>query len=78
MHELGLKKTAHSPGIAVNPITLQYHNTIGGYTQHEADNEDLVRKLARSNNLVNRSCSGYNLVNGYECVKVEQMVPKGL
>ena len=34
LYEMGLKKTAHSPGLPFNPITLQYHNTTGGINQY--------------------------------------------
>ena len=38
----------------------------------------MLNQLARSRNLANRSNSGFNLINGYESVKVEDLVPKGL
>ena len=56
----------NNPGMAFNPVTLQYDNSIQGEILKNRDDESKCRALLRSI-FIDKHCNqGYNLINGEE------------
>ena len=71
LHEIGIKKTAHTHSIPVNPINLAYENNERGRLQANIDEENKINKLVRSHHLQTCGNSGYNIINGKPSLQVD-------
>lgn len=76
LHAIGAKKTAHTPGIPVNPISLQYECTPKGDHQVFNDEKRRLNQLVRAHNLQTQGTSGYNPINGRASMHVENQIPQ--
>ena len=61
-------------GMAVNPINHQYLSSYGGKKLAEHESEKELTKLARVHNLQVKSTCGYNVINGRNNFRVEELV----
>ena len=75
LHGLGAKKTAHTPGIPVNPISLEYHDNPRGDRQAYFDQKQQINRMVRAHNLQTHGTSGYNLINGKASLHVQNLLP---
>ena len=60
---VGRKK---NPGMAFNPLTLQYDNSVQGEILKRRDDESKFRALMRATNIDKHANAGYNIINGQE------------
>ena len=56
----------NNPGMAFNPLTLQYDNSVQGEILKRRDNESKFRALMRATNIDKHANAGYNIINGQE------------
>lgn len=75
LHAIGAKKTAHTAGIPVNPISLEYDQNPRGDRHAYSEQQRQVNRLVRAHNLQTQGTSGYNLINGRASLHVESFVP---
>ena len=64
--EKNLVGKKNNPGMAFNPITLQYDNSVQGEILKKRDDESKFRALMRATNIDKHANAGYNILNGDE------------
>ena len=64
--EKNLVGRKNNPGMAFNPITLQYDNSVQGEILKRRDDESKFRALMRATNIDKHANAGYNIINGQE------------
>ena len=64
--EKNLVGRKNNPGMAFNPLTLQYDNSIQGEILKRRDDESKFRALMRATNIDKHANAGYNIINGQE------------
>ncbi len=62
--EKNLVGRKNNPGMAFNPITLQYDNSVQGEILKKRDEESKYRALMRASNIDKHTNAGYNILNG--------------
>ena len=62
--EKNLVGRKNNPGMAFNPITLQYDNSVQGEILKKRDEESKYRALMRASNIDKHANAGYNILNG--------------
>ena len=62
--EKNLVGRKNNPGMAFNPLTLQYDNSVQGEILKKRDEESKFRALMRATNIDKHSNQGYNILNG--------------
>ena len=62
--EKNLVGRKNNPGMAFNPITLQYDNSVQGEILKKRDEESKYRALMRASNIDKHTNTGYNILNG--------------
>ena len=62
--EKNLVGIKNNPGMAFNPITLQYDNSVQGEILKKRDEESKYRALMRASNIDKHANAGYNILNG--------------
>ena len=64
--ERNLVGRKNNPGMAFNPLTLQYDNSVQGEILKRRDDESKFRALMRATNIDKHANAGYNIINGQE------------
>ena len=64
--EKNLVGRKNNPGMAYNPLTLQYDNSVQGEILKRRDDESKFRALMRATNIDKHANAGYNIINGQE------------
>ena len=64
--EKNLVGRKNNPGMAFNPLTLQYDNSVQGEILKRRDDESKFRALMRATNMDKHANAGYNIINGQE------------
>ena len=64
--ERNLVGRKNNPGMAFNPLTLQYDNSVQGEILKRRDDESKFRALMRATNIDKHANAGYNIINGEE------------
>jgi hypothetical protein len=64
--EKNLVGRKNNPGMAFNPLTLQYDNSVQGEILKRRDDESKFRALMRATNIDKHANAGYNIINGQE------------
>ena len=64
--ERNLVGRKNNPGMAFNPLTLQYDNSVQGEILKKRDDESKFRALMRATNIDKHANAGYNIINGEE------------
>ena len=64
--EKNLVGRKNNPGMAFNPLTLQYDNSVQGEILKRRDDESKFRALMRATNIDKHANAGYNRINGQE------------
>ena len=62
--EKNLVGRKNNPGMAFNPLTLQYDNSVQGEILRQRDEESKYRALMRATNIDQHSNAGYNILTG--------------
>lgn len=62
--ERNLVGRKNNPGMAFNPITLQYDNSVQGEILKKRDEESKYRALMRASNIDKHTNAGYNILTG--------------
>lgn len=62
----------------LNPITLQYQESVQGYRLYEMDEQKRAKDLVRAQYLQSRSTAGYNLINGREISNVKNLMSNNI
>ena len=66
----------NNPGMAFNPLTLQYDNSVQGEILKRRDDESKFRALMRATNIDKHANAGYNIINGEERTIMENRMLK--
>ena len=74
--ERNLVGRKNNPGMAFNPITLQYDNSVQGEILKRRDDESKFRALMRATNIDKHANAGYNILNGQERTIMENRMMK--
>ena len=74
--ERNLVGRKNNPGMAFNPLTLQYDNSVQGEILKKRDDESKFRALMRATNIDKHANAGYNIVNGEERTIMENRMLK--
>ena len=67
-----------NPGMAFNPLNLQYDNSVQGEILKRRDEESKYRAWMRSLNIDKHSNAGYNIINGEERTILEERLNKDI
>ena len=62
--EKNLVGRKNNPGMAFNPITLKYDNSVQGEILKKRDEESKYRALVRASNIDRHTNTGYNILTG--------------
>ena len=76
--EKNLVGRKNNPGMAFNPLNLQYDNSVQGEILKRRDEESKYRAWMRSLNIDKHSNAGYNIINGEERTMVEERLNKDI
>ena len=76
--ERNLVGRKNNPGMAFNPLNLQYDNSVQGEILKRRDEESKYRSWLRSMNIDKHSNTGYNIINGEERTILEQRLNKDI
>ena len=76
--ERNLVGRKNNPGMAFNPLNLQYDNSVQGEILKRRDEESKYRAWLRSVNIDKHSNTGYNILNGEERTILEQRLNKDI
>ena len=76
--ERNLVGRKNNPGMAFNPLNLQYDNSVQGEILKRRDEESKYRAWMRSLNIDKHSNAGYNIINGEERNILEQRLNKDI
>ena len=68
----------NNPGMAFNPLNLQYDNSVQGEILKRRDEESKYRAWMRSLNIDKHSNAGYNIINGEERTILEERLNKDI
>ena len=74
--ERNLVGRKNNPGMAFNPLTLQYDNSVQGEILKKRDDESKFRALMRATNIDKHANAGYNIINGEERTIMEKRMLK--
>ena len=74
--ERNLVGRKNNPGMAFNPLTLQYDNSVQGEILKRRDYESKFRALMRATNIDKHANAGYNIINGEERTIMENRMLK--
>ena len=74
--ERNLVGRKNNPGMAFNPLTLQYDNSVQGEILKRRDDESKFRALMRATNIDKHANAGYNIINGEERTIMENRMIK--
>ena len=74
--EKNLVGRKNNPGMAFNPLTLQYDNSVQGEILKRRDEELKFRALMRATNIDKHANAGYNIINGEERTIMEKRMLK--
>ena len=74
--ERNLVGRKNNPGMAFNPLTLQYDNSVQGEILKRRDDESKFRALMRATNIDKHANAGYNIINGEERTIMENRMLK--
>jgi hypothetical protein len=74
--ERNLVGRKNNPGMAFNPLTLQYDNSVQGELLKKRDDESKFRALMRATNIDKHANAGYNIINGEERTIMENRMLK--
>ena len=74
--ERNLVGRKNNPGMAFNPLTLQYDNSVQGEILKRRDDESKFRALMRATNIDKHANAGYNIINGEERTIMENRMKK--
>ena len=74
--ERNLVGRKNNPGMAFNPLTLQYDNSVQGEILKRRDDESKFRALMRATNIDKHANAGYNIINGQERNIMEERMMK--
>jgi len=74
--ERNLVGRKNNPGMAFNPLTLQYDNSVQGEILKRRDDESKFRALMRATNIDKHANAGYNIINGEERTIMENRMRK--
>ena len=67
--ERNLVGRKNNPGMAFNPLNLQYDNSVQGEILKRRDEESKYRAWLRSINIDKHSNTGYNIINGVALIR---------
>jgi hypothetical protein len=70
--EKNLVGRKNNPGMAFNPLTLQYDNSVQGEILKKRDEESKFRALMRATNIDKHSNQGYNILNGEDRIIMQK------
>ena len=76
--ERNLVGRKNNPGMAFNPLNLQYDNSVQGEILKRRDEESKYRAWLRSINIDKHSNTGYNIINGEERKILEERLNKDI
>ena len=76
--ERNLVGRKNNPGMAFNPLNLQYDNSVQGEILKRRDEESKYRAWLRSINIDKHSNTGYNIINGEERRILEERLDKDI
>ena len=76
--EKNLVGRKNNPGMAFNPLNLQYDNSVQGEILKRRDEESKYRAWMRSVNIDKHSNAGYNIINGEERTILEERLNKDI
>ena len=76
--ERNLVGRKNNPGMAFNPLNLQYDNSVQGEILKRRDEESKYRAWLRSVNIDKHSNTGYNIINGEERTILEERLNKDI
>ena len=76
--ERNLVGRKNNPGMAFNPLNLQYDNSVQGEILKRRDEESKYRAWLRSINIDKHSNTGYNIINGEERTILEERLNKDI
>ena len=76
--ERNLVGRKNNPGMAFNPLNLQYDNSVQGEILKRRDEESKYRSWLRSINIDKHSNTGYNIINGEERTILEERLNKDI
>ena len=76
--ERNLVGRKNNPGMAFNPLNLQYDNSVQGEILKRRDEESKYRAWLRSINIDKHSNAGYNIINGEERTILEERLNKDI
>ena len=76
--EKNLVGRKNNPGMAFNPLNLQYDNSVQGEILKRRDEESKYRAWMRSLNIDKHSNAGYNIINGEERTILEERLNKDI
>ena len=76
--ERNLVGRKNNPGMAFNPLNLQYDNSVQGEILKRRDEEAKYRSWLRSINIDKHSNTGYNIINGEERKILEERLNKDI
>ena len=76
--ERNLVGRKNNPGMAFNPLTLQYDNSVQGEILKRRDDESKFRALMRATNIDKHANAGYNIINGEERTILEERLNKDI
>ena len=76
--ERNLVGRKNNPGMAFNPLNLQYDNSVQGEILKRRDEESKYRSWLRSMNIDKHSNTGYNIINGEERTILEERLNKDI
>ena len=68
----------NNPGMAFNPLNLQYDNSVQGEILKRRDEESKYRAWLRSINMDKHGNTGYNIINGEERTILEERLNKDI
>ena len=76
--ERNLVGRKNNPGMAFNPLNLQYDNSVQGEILKRRDEESKYRSWLRSINIDKHANTGYNIINGEERTILEERLNKDI
>ena len=76
--ERNLVGRKNNPGMAFNPLNLQYDNSVQGEILKKRDEESKYRAWLRSINIDKHANTGYNIINGEERTILEERLNKDI
>ena len=76
--ERNLVGRKNNPGMAFNPLNLQYDNSVQGEILKRRDEESKYRSWLRSINIEKHANTGYNIINGEERTILEERLNKDI